>query len=523
MLNSLRNILRRVAEGDRLLPQWTIDEASSPYAVPASIPWLLRASEPDRAALAQVLAGLMRQARPNQWLGFYASFRWTSVTRRDVLVLATLAPDDAVELLGAATLNADGYAREEAVKALAKLTHPRAIPYLLLRLGDWVEPVRQAATEALRGLMTPENAGVFVEHHLVIDHLAEIERVDLGGIADEIRSFLRSEAARPALMEAIDADRPQVRVFAYTILASAGRLEPEVVARAAGDQSPIVRRWIAHRIVRGDSAAPDDVWRSLLHENSGLASTPMVRWLSEAEVSRFHADLLELSFSDRRVVRHAARFKLRDRGMDFAGTARDRLTARPVQDAGPGLVATLGETGDASDAARLHAFMNHQRSGIRAAALAGLARVDSDRAISIALARLDDSSGRVRRLAAETLRGARSQPVHDQLMRTLREGSREAQGAALQALRDVGGWDAVTLTLAALLSQHESIRTRGWQLVLLRDRGARFATWQAMPASVRGEVAGMWPVVRELEPPRSAGSAWRSFSRWIEQTLERMQ
>ena len=48
-------------------------------------------------------------------------------------------------LLIIASMNKNGFIREQAIKRFNKYQNPKAIQYVLFRLGDWVKPVRETA------------------------------------------------------------------------------------------------------------------------------------------------------------------------------------------------------------------------------------------------------------------------------------------------------------------------------------------------------------------------------------------
>lgn len=56
------------------------------------------------------------------------------------------------------TLNSSGYVREAALRHLMSINELQlSLPYLLLRVNDWVEPVRNQATEYVRSVIKPQH------------------------------------------------------------------------------------------------------------------------------------------------------------------------------------------------------------------------------------------------------------------------------------------------------------------------------------------------------------------------------
>ena len=70
-------------------------------------------------------------------------------------------PDDLV-LLALMSTHRSGYVRAEAIHSLGKDSSGTAIPFLLLRLVDWVEAVRRAADLELIDKLQPQYGGIFV-------------------------------------------------------------------------------------------------------------------------------------------------------------------------------------------------------------------------------------------------------------------------------------------------------------------------------------------------------------------------
>ena len=356
-----------------------------------------------------------------------------------------------VEMLGVATLSASGYTREAALHALGRLGHPRAVPYVLLRLGDWVEQVRQAAVATLRALMDRGVASQLIEHHYLIEHLRVVQRVELSSLDAEIRERLQAASSRTALESGLAAERAATRLFCFRLLDDELRLQPSVVERALGDRDPVVRSWIAGKVARGELDVADEVFRSLLCDKASRVSTTMIRALAPEHVASYRAELIELAMADARPVRESARFVLsRAESIDFAATCRSRLDSESRDAIRPGWVACLGETGDASDFERIVTILDHPRSRVRAAAVTGAGRLAYDRAAPMVVSMLADSSGHVRRAAVGALSEAAPARWTSTAYETLRSGPERGKAAALSALTARGSWDAVPTVVAGI-------------------------------------------------------------------------
>lgn len=96
--------------------------------------------------------------------------------------------------LAAGSFHPNGYYREKCLRELIAYGG-RALPYLMLRANDWVEPVREAALEASRQIVTecpPE---------VLLDALPFLYHLGLGQRRDQAGYLLLKTAAERRLAE----------------------------------------------------------------------------------------------------------------------------------------------------------------------------------------------------------------------------------------------------------------------------------------------------------------------------------
>jgi hypothetical protein len=97
-----------------------------------------------------------------------------------------------LKLLGIASLNCNGYVREKAVNELARLKNIDGLKFILLRLSDWVLPVRNSALKAITSFLTQTYFDGLLKNLLVIDWLLTVKRIDLTEIHNTIIQFILS-------------------------------------------------------------------------------------------------------------------------------------------------------------------------------------------------------------------------------------------------------------------------------------------------------------------------------------------
>jgi len=417
---------------------WYATEESSPFAVPNAFYYVTYGRRgllgPSSWKTAELVSRLMKKVKPDQWTQLYRDFRWIHLTVGQVPKLAAYAKrskDVAVELLGVASLNANGHVRQAALERLADIDHPRAVPYVMLRLADWVPAVRQAAQNAMMRLLAGDHAAVLLQYGHLVDWLERVQRVDLSETRTAILATLRSERCRETLMAQLKADEPGTRFFCYRILAGetddiAGN--PALIGAALSDRSPAIRRWMARTILRASNAQASEAtiaqWLPrLLTDKSARVRIETIRWLPESLWPAARDAVGEMIYSDSPGLRNAARFLSKSHGVtDFAERYRERLEQlerleganTATMTAGP--VAGLCETGDKTDINRIARYADHLRPRVREAALAGLGHLNAETATDRAIQALSDTNASVRRAGVRILQKAGSHRCRQQVL-----------------------------------------------------------------------------------------------------------
>ena len=135
--------------------------------------------------------------------------------------------------LGMISFGSSGYTREAAVLLLAGDQSGTELPFLIIRLKDWVREVRGAAERAVVERIRPNYAEHFVRCLPLISILRGRKRSDHGGIFEAIEELLRGEDVRPLLRKAmLEGDR-ETRRAAFELLMSRSNRDSVEVLREA--------------------------------------------------------------------------------------------------------------------------------------------------------------------------------------------------------------------------------------------------------------------------------------------------
>jgi hypothetical protein len=178
---------------------------------------------------------------------------------------------DAGALLRLATCHPSGYVREAALKALRSTTDGSELPFVLIRLNDWVAQVRDLAVGLMNERVRPDYA-----HHLVMTltlviRLRSFQRVNHSRTIESILTVLRLPESRGALLQGTKATDRLTRRMAFEIAAEGDARNHETLfAAALADDDPFIRLLAARHLAASMPDQTLDVALELLERDRNL-------------------------------------------------------------------------------------------------------------------------------------------------------------------------------------------------------------------------------------------------------------
>jgi hypothetical protein len=308
---------------------------------------------------------------------------------------------------------------EHAVNLLAGRWDGGELPYLLVRVNDWVPPVREAAEAALRARLVAAYAMHFVRCLILVDELRRERRAPHRALVGDIDALLCTDAASPAIDEALRRGTRALRRACVNIAARSRN--PALLYRAVSDGDPIVATTAARAITATWST---EALRKVLPQLR--LGPPRVRCLAlETTCARFAGEaepyLRRALLDETCSVREVARFlwpKTCAEPLDFAVFYREVVAVAKGR-AFASALCGLAETGEDADAHLFEPHLHDPRSAVRAAAVMGLGRCGKAQYGDALLAAMSDPSSRVRAVARVWVRVClgRAQVRHADSMR----------------------------------------------------------------------------------------------------------
>jgi len=457
-------------------------QLGEPLAAPALIPLLLGAQAPTFDRIASVVAAILEPVSPARLpelddacrsLGQYDLVDWSAwrgLTPNDVRALESSLGREAAPVLGVASFHRSGYVREAAIMSLDRTESGGELPYLIVRLNDWVTPVAEAARAAVVRRIGAPWVAEWVRCLALVSRMKATTRRGHDDVIERAFALLRDERHGDALREGFRSNDRVARRVAYMLARDSTAFSiAQVVELALRDRDPMIR---LDAIREAMPRLDDTSFLALLDTIDANPFMPVRRAGLHAAAERFPDRAVaraERALMDRNpAVRELARFQLtqRDAGRSFAVVYRDEIATPNTAARLSTALAGLGETGEPADARVIEPFALHARSSVRRAAVRALARLDPEASGAVFVRALSDSSPRVIHESRDALAANASLIDLDTVRRVVRDAPTLAGRIAALALgQSLGKWRSLALWLEASMSPELELAEHARQLL----------------------------------------------------------
>ena len=377
-----------------------------------------------------------------------SEWQWPTLNAADVKdEVASQLPG----VLGVLSCWPSGYVREVAVRELARHTSGAELPFLLLRLNDWVLQVREAAKQALRDRLQPQYAEHFARCLPLIAHLRQQKRDDHRWLVEGVSSLLTHAHSRPHLLSGLSSPDRVVRRQAFLLLKSQPGDVTDLVDRSLSSDDAVLRTWaaqVARERLSDESLA--SILDRLMRDRFAAVRREGLYAYAERFTTSSQPVLRSALLDPHASVRETARFSLAKAGLnDFASIYRAALSNSATDLLVPA-IAGLGETGTNEHAQLIRPFLNHAKATVRKAAIRAFARLAGDEAGEALLHALADSRRGVCN-AARDLLVLRPHLVQPESLERIIHSTPHAhvRRAALRVASQFGWWTSAVLLLEA--------------------------------------------------------------------------
>lgn len=366
-----------------------------------------------------------------------------------------------LQLLGIASLNSSGYVREKAVKELARLKNTGGLKFILLRLSDWVLPVRQAATEAVNSYLDIVYIGEFLKQLSTIDWLLNVKRVDLTETHSRIIEFIFKQEFSDEFYHKIKQLDDKTRLRYYKNLFKHTKASKEQAIRIFNDRNFLIRLEVLKQLSFFDTEFQKELIAASLQDQSARIRVNAL-YATKPYSPDFDIKIKNLLSDQSSSVRELCRHLLKSRGFDFAEIYRERV--RYGQFLSGNLIG-LSEVGTNDDLQIFEQHINSNKSKIIIGCLTAINKFNPDKAKHHSLELLTHSIKRVRNMAAEILGKSCDSDTLQKVRQIYLAGDYEIMKTVLKLYNKIGGWSVIGDFLIALTDENSNIQNIGWQLL----------------------------------------------------------
>ncbi len=407
----------------------------------------------------------------------------------------------AVKLFSMASLNSSGYVREKAVVALGRLKNKAGLKFILLRLGDWVPAVRNAAITAMDGFLEHRYLDVWLQELPTIDWLLKVQRVDLSDIHHRINAFILAGVDEPGFYNRINALNDSSRHRFYKLYIATKPLTPELVGLLSRDRNFLVRHLLLRQLPVFDTATQEKLIGLFLRDHAARLRLEAL-YASKKFAPAFNERVHGLLSDENASVRDLSRRLLKLEGPDAAALYRQRIAGHEML---AGSLAGLAETGNAADLPVFETHLQHANRMIVLACPAAIQRFDEPRAKQRALELLTHTSRRVRELAKDILARRCDRETLLRIRERYATGDPALKRTILPLYQQIGGWPVAGDFLLVLSDEDSSIQELGWRHIeSWRQKTTRLFT--TIPEAEKERAA---TIFHSLDRTRLQMNMWR--------------
>jgi len=414
--------------------------------------WVFNSDSETSRKCAKTIHRLLTSQTAFKNKSLYHSLKHIYLKKKDLTKFCDFESDVQNSLFCVASMNSNGYVREEALKFLIQSPIQRTFPFVLFRLADWVPVIRKTAEDGIRNFLQQQEPEYLIRHHKIIDWLLKVERADLQEIHQEITEFIFSDENINQIIQSIGDFDEGDRYFIFKYLISRSKLNKQVLNKILNDKYYLIRLLAVRNI---DLTESPEILRKLLNDKSQKIRHYAIKSILETQLDEFKTELNHLLFDNSTAIRAISRNLLsRTSEQDYAVRYREQIDRNPR----PGSIIGLSEVGEKTDLKKLDEFLKSDSPKNRAAGLYAISILDYDRAKEQAFELLKDASNTVKKSCFNIIPKEKSSGDLPKLRNIYDQETNETKRFVLKIISKYGGWNIAGDFLKGIKEKDEKIK-----------------------------------------------------------------
>ena len=403
----------------------------------------------------------------HQWYRIYKNFAYyvsdDLINNTSIKQFKKFLPEESVHLYGIAAINQNGYVREKALDYLANIATAEILPYIVIRLNDWVEPIRKKANSIMLDILSSISLHDIIKYYHLIEWLEVNNIVPLKDIQNVIFKQICEPSNRSDIWKIMQQSSIKIRSFCWKILAEEVMSDNDLIDKAIQDSLPKIRQWIASSLPESNNFK----FRINILFNDHVSNVRYhaLKRISHDNFSEYKELFEKAIFDSSKKVREYGRYVLGVHGYcNFVEQYQQKILHLKEKST-LGAIAGLVETGTKKDMSLIEKFVNHKNSKIRAAVLLGFSKFKIDGVDELYYLGLKSSNAKVRNTCVLILQDGYSYLI-PKLKELLQTGDIKSKQAALIILTKSNMLDSLYAILYILALPHEKLQNIAWKSLI---------------------------------------------------------
>jgi HEAT repeat protein len=178
------------------------------------------------------------------------SYDWKTENIRSLL-LEDIPVEEQLYVIGLASFHTNGYFREKALRELIRYNNDIVIPFIIIRLNDWVPSIRTVADNYLIRMISEKNFKLIFSNFHLFKHTLNYSRKETNCLFSKIETLINDTSTIIRIMDDITEYDDLAREFIYKITYEKNLLPiEELLDYILNDRINLVRSRIFGKIVR---------------------------------------------------------------------------------------------------------------------------------------------------------------------------------------------------------------------------------------------------------------------------------
>lgn len=285
-----------------------------------------------------------------------------------------------------ASFNPNGFIREKAVRMMKD--YDGTLPYIFLRLNDWVWQVRQAASDALPCRLLHPSAGELLAALPFADKLKRSVRDSHEKYTNQFYAVLAKSENENILTKGLESENIRTRRICTDAIFAMPDLNAKLAfERLVCEPDPFLRA-LVFRNLKSRGLKMDETIDVFLNDKFPMNRMQAFQYLRDTCADNLREITEKLLLDQNTTVRELAQNAMQQQspGFDFRRFYLNNIDRYPAS-----AICGLGEKGLSSDADEIAIYLEDSRNGVVKSAMTVLVRLDCEKYCSAIIEMLDDS------------------------------------------------------------------------------------------------------------------------------------